>query len=348
MGKFILSLLFFFGLSTMVFANSNTHIGLVKGIWLSSTDHFAGEFIKINVALFNENDNKVQGSLNFLSNNNVIGSEEFSAEPRTIIQVSKDYILEYGDSTFSTLIEYINILDDSGLIVDRLNSSELLEQNLIFSDQIDINVDYDTDGDGIGNTEDEDDDSDGYSDEIELSAGTDPLSALSKPDISLSLGYSPISDGRKILEETIENLEEKIKKSDSRVKNFFTTSLGDTSGETDSELLLVQDLKDRIESFGIDYHSLDDIQKTEVINNFLNEIIKEDGGILKKVLSQKILDSDKEKSKYLNLDKKERQLVVKKKTIDFLENIVGSPLFYLFLLIIIYFIYKLIRRLLAY
>ena len=46
---------------------------------------------------------------------------------------------------------------------------------------LDETEDTDTDGDGMGNNADTDDDGDGYSDEVELSEGTDPLDPLSIP-----------------------------------------------------------------------------------------------------------------------------------------------------------------------
>jgi hypothetical protein len=47
---------------------------------------------------------------------------------------------------------------------------------------LDPNEDTDTDGDGVGNNADTDDDDDGFSDADEISAGSDPLSALSVPN----------------------------------------------------------------------------------------------------------------------------------------------------------------------
>jgi hypothetical protein len=47
---------------------------------------------------------------------------------------------------------------------------------------LDLNEDTDTDGDGVGNNADTDDDDDGFSDADEISAGSDPLSALSVPN----------------------------------------------------------------------------------------------------------------------------------------------------------------------
>ena len=49
---------------------------------------------------------------------------------------------------------------------------------------LDPNESVDTDGDGIGNNADTDDDNDGHLDTVEIAAGSDPLDANSRPDIS--------------------------------------------------------------------------------------------------------------------------------------------------------------------
>ena len=69
------------------------------------------------------------------------------------------------------------------------NNADIDDDNDGFTDSedafpLDPNEDRDTDGDGIGDNADTDDDNDGHLDSVEIAAGSDPLSADSRPDIS--------------------------------------------------------------------------------------------------------------------------------------------------------------------
>lgn len=112
---------------------------------------------------------------------------------------SSSRVLSHWNGNLSQVLG-INYSSQSGILNFPLGTTEVLKDIIIVSlldPELDSDSDgytnivdvfpsdplewMDTDGDGIGNNEDLDDDGDGFPDELEIEAGTDPLSRTSIP-----------------------------------------------------------------------------------------------------------------------------------------------------------------------
>jgi len=157
-------------LSIFVFSTTNAQVnaGFVQGLWYSKPTFFADETIRIYSAIQNQSDYDITGKVEFIVNEEVIGSSSFSAISGRLIESWTDWTVKKGKNDV-----YVRIIDAKKNVLGKSPESIILAFN---KSQVDnMVVDIDTDKDGIGNEKDEDDDNDTLSDEQEKELKTDPL-----------------------------------------------------------------------------------------------------------------------------------------------------------------------------
>ena len=140
--------------------------GFVQGLWYSEPEVFANTPTRIYVALRNNTEHDLTGTVVFTDNQKRIGSSNVSALPGRLIEAWIDWMPTYGDHTI------VATLSNLRLHVIGEGSESIEVESTLAEDT--ISVDYDTDGDGVGDAQDPDDDNDGVSDIDEIAAGTDP------------------------------------------------------------------------------------------------------------------------------------------------------------------------------
>jgi len=157
-----------FLLPSSVFAEE-LNAGFVEGLWYSGEPVIAGEPTRIYVALRNNSDNDLTGTVRFSDNGTRIGTSYISALPGRLVEAWIDWKPSYGEHRISASLSDIRI-HTLGENPESAAVGDTIAEDTIF-------VDYDTDKDGIGNETDTDDDGDGVSDADEKVKGTDPLKA---------------------------------------------------------------------------------------------------------------------------------------------------------------------------
>lgn len=142
--------------------------GFVQGIWFGNEAVFADTPIRIYVALRNNTDHDLTGTVRFMDNEKRVGISYVSALPGRIVEAWTDWTPTYGEHTLIATLSntQIHTLGESPEIIEVESAKS----------EIDIFVDYDTDKDGVGNSGDADDDGDDILDIDEVARGTDPLS----------------------------------------------------------------------------------------------------------------------------------------------------------------------------
>ncbi len=153
-------------LVTHVTQASAPNAGFVQGFWFSSPEPFAGETVRIYVALRNNAGGDLTGTVSFYVDDKAIGSQQVSALDNRIIESWTDWKPTYGAHTIRAELRRGSLSTANG--ADPTNITLGAAEETLF-------IDYDTDADGIGNQDDIDDDGDGISDETEVKNGTDPL-----------------------------------------------------------------------------------------------------------------------------------------------------------------------------
>lgn len=143
------------------------HAGFVQGIWYSQPDVFAGDTIRIYVALRNNTDHDLTGTIRFTDNGTRIGNAYVTALPGRIVEGWVDWTPVYGEHAIAATLTDIRS-HEIGATPEQVTVESPIEDTVLM-------VDYDTDSDNIGNATDTDDDGDGASDTSEAEAGTDPL-----------------------------------------------------------------------------------------------------------------------------------------------------------------------------
>lgn len=141
--------------------------GFVQGLWYSEEVFFAGDPVRIYVALRNNTGSDLTGTVEFFDGEDRIGRKNVEALDGRIIESWIDWTPTYGSHTLSATLSRIE-LHTIGSSTEQMSITSELAQDTLF-------VDYDTDGDTIGNEDDSDDDNDGISDKEEIKNGTDPL-----------------------------------------------------------------------------------------------------------------------------------------------------------------------------
>lgn len=162
--------------------------GIVQGLWYSSPTVFANVPTRIYVALRNNTDKDLSGTIRFRDNEKSIGTAYVNALPGRIVEAWTDWTPSYGEHTITATLYDVK-LSSIGV------RSEVVEVESTLAEDV-LTVDYDTDKDGIGNADDPDDDNDTIPDETEIANGTDPLVAtpIAKSDTSSGSSGSSKND----------------------------------------------------------------------------------------------------------------------------------------------------------
>ena len=159
---------------TVANAQSN-NAGIVRGLWYDQERFFAGDQVRIYVAIRNNTGADLSGAVEFFVNGERIERNFIDALDGRIVESWADWTASYGTSSISASLTRTEISSSaSGTAAIEVVSA--LAQDTIF-------IDRDTDGDRIGNETDTDDDGDGVSDREERQRGTDPL-VFDAPDTS--------------------------------------------------------------------------------------------------------------------------------------------------------------------
>ena len=165
--RFWLIIFIIFSLPTASVWALESNAGIVKGLWYDQEVFFAGEPIRVYVAVRNNTGADLSGAVEFYVNGERIERNFIDALDGRIVESWADWTPNYGTSTVSASLSRTEISSTaSGTKSVTLTST--IAEDVIF-------LDYDTDKDDIGNLEDNDDDNDGISDSEEKERGTDPL-----------------------------------------------------------------------------------------------------------------------------------------------------------------------------
>ncbi len=147
--------------------------GFVEGLWYAHTPLIAGHTTRIYVALRNNSDNDLSGTVKFTDNGSSIGSTYISALPGRIVEAWVDWVPSYGDHKVSAVLQNVKT-HEIGESPEGAAVSDTLAEDTVFAD-------YDTDDDGIVNEQDLDDDNDRMSDKDEIEKNRNPLKADTLP-----------------------------------------------------------------------------------------------------------------------------------------------------------------------
>lgn len=146
-----------------------SNAGIVRGLWYDHETFFAGETVRVYVAIRNNTGGDLSGTVEFYVNGSRIERNNIAALDGRIVESWADWKPSYGTSTVSATLSRTELTTTaSGTKAVEVISS--LAEDTIF-------VDYDTDSDGVGDLEDTDDDNDKIDDDTELQNGTDPKKA---------------------------------------------------------------------------------------------------------------------------------------------------------------------------
>ncbi len=141
--------------------------GLVQGLWYSSPTVFAEVPTRMYVALRNNTDHDISGTIRFTDNDATIGTRVVSALPGRIVEGWVDWTPTFGEHKITATLTDVKL----HVVGAEENSGEI--ESTIAEDT--LRIDYDTDKDGTGNESDTDDDNDTITDEDEKNRGTNPL-----------------------------------------------------------------------------------------------------------------------------------------------------------------------------
>ncbi len=169
MRAFLITFMLLGVVSPSLVFGASLNAGFVEGLWYSGEPVIAGEPTRMYVALRNNTDHDLTGTVRFSDNGARIGTSNISALPGRLVEAWIDWTPQYGEhKIIATLSDVrVHILGESpesGAIEDTI------AEDVLFAD-------YDTDKDGIPNKTDTDDDGDTVSDTDEITKGADPLKA---------------------------------------------------------------------------------------------------------------------------------------------------------------------------
>jgi hypothetical protein len=227
-----------FSLSAVHAAELNA--GFVQGLWYGKDDLIANEPTRIYVALRNNTDSDLTGTVRFTDNGARIGIAYVSALPGRIVEAWVDWTPRYGEHTVTASLSDVR----AHTVGENPEIAEV--ENTIAEDT--IFVDYDTDGDGIPNEKDTDDDNDDVSDEDENARGTNPLKADPKESETEDESDDKDEEGRDEKDDVTENESESDTDTDTTTRDGLerfvpkgiarniTESVTDTIAETKSSL----------------------------------------------------------------------------------------------------------------
>ncbi len=143
--------------------------GFVQGLWYGSETVIANEPTRIYVALRNNTQNDLTGTVRFSDNGTRIGVSYVSALPGRLVEAWVDWKPQYGEHTITATLSDVRVYE-IGQTPETGEVEDTIAQDTLY-------VDFDTDKDGIPNKTDTDDDNDTVSDKDEEARKTDPLKA---------------------------------------------------------------------------------------------------------------------------------------------------------------------------
>lgn len=108
--------------SSYIFAESNSGF-LSDSIWYSEKDFQEGDTIEIHTAIWNSENVKLEGSVEFLDGTTILGTRSFSIEPNTLENIHISWKVTAGDHAISTRIK------------DAFTTSNGLIKNFTFADK---------------------------------------------------------------------------------------------------------------------------------------------------------------------------------------------------------------------
>ena len=141
--------------------------GFVQGIWYATSTNFSDMPTRIYIALRNNTESDLTGTIRFTDNGAKIGNSYVSALPGRLVEGWVDWTPTFGTHTITAS------LIDMKLHVIGGSAENVTPDNMLAEDT--LTIDYDTDRDGIGNAIDTDDDNDSITDSDEIKNGTNPL-----------------------------------------------------------------------------------------------------------------------------------------------------------------------------
>ncbi len=145
----------------------SSNAGIIEGLWYSKENVYAGETVRVYVAIRNNTDSDLKGIVEFYDGEKKLERQNVQALSGRIIESWSDWTPTYGSHNLRATLTRTE-LHEAGGAVEEITVVSALSEDTIF-------VDYDTDKDGIGNEKDTDDDGDGKSDSEEKATGTNPL-----------------------------------------------------------------------------------------------------------------------------------------------------------------------------
>lgn len=153
---------------------SEPNAGFVQGLWYSSEPVFVGVPTRIYVAVRNNTEHDLTGTVRFMDNGTRIGSSEISALTGRLVEAWVDWTPTDGEHKISAVVTDAK-LHIIGGGTESLDIAGITAEDL-------LSVDFDTDKDGVGNSTDTDDDNDTILDTDEKTRGSNPLVANPKPE----------------------------------------------------------------------------------------------------------------------------------------------------------------------
>lgn len=146
---------------------SEPNAGFVQGLWYSSEPVFVGVPTRIYVAVRNNTEHDLTGTVRFMDNGTRIGSSEISALSGRLVEAWVDWTPTDGEHNITAVVT------DAKLHVIGSEAESIDVAGVTAEDS--VVVDFDTDDDGVGNITDTDDDDDGILDTDEKARGSNPL-----------------------------------------------------------------------------------------------------------------------------------------------------------------------------
>jgi hypothetical protein len=153
-------------LPVQTWSATNINAGIVNGVWFSKLPFFTGDKIVIYTAFQNQSTKSIEGNMEFVHNESIIGTKPFTAKPGEFVTRSIDWVTTYGDHTFKVRVK--ELTDESGaVLLPTIKTDSEAQSQILFGDN-------DNDKDGTGDEIDTDDDNDGVTDIQEKKDGTNP------------------------------------------------------------------------------------------------------------------------------------------------------------------------------
>ncbi len=154
----------------------NLNAGFVEGLWYSRQEFFAGDMVRVYVALRNSSQANISTTIEFFDNDKLIGSKSVDALSGRLIETWTDWEATAGKHKLTARL--------SDLVIDEVGKNTKTEPAVDNLATDNLLIDTDSDSDNIGNQADPDDDNDGVPDLTEIERGTNPLVA-DNPEVAI-------------------------------------------------------------------------------------------------------------------------------------------------------------------